>query len=103
VKRSLAAVIFVLFIATDLNAQELLLFGGRGHKEFLGCLTCSEFDGKSIWNDMSTYGLKNGFGKWNPFGEFANPFSSYSACGDFASDPPIIVDRAGQAYVSLRV
>jgi len=90
--------IIALFSSVRTYAAELLLFGGSGHKEFLGCLNCSEYDGSSVWNEMSRFGLKNGFGVWNPFGSYANPFSSYSACGDFATDPPIIVDRDGRAY-----
>jgi hypothetical protein len=34
----------------------------------------------------------------NGFGQFASQFSSYSACNEFASDPPVIVDRSGSYY-----
>lgn len=89
---------FLLIQSANGTAAELLLFGGSGHKEFLGCLNCNEYHGKSVWNEMSRFGFKNDFGVWNPFGSYANPFSSYSACGEFASDPPVIVDEAGNAY-----
>ena len=84
-------------------AEDLLLFGGDGHKEFLGCLNCSEYAGNSIWNEMSIYGWKNGFGTWNQFGPYKSQFSSYSACNDFASDPPVIVDQRGMYYGRLTV
>ncbi|HYE46411.1 MAG TPA: hypothetical protein VEA44_11640 [Caulobacter sp.] len=47
--------------------DDILIFGGDDHKEFLGCLTCSEFDGQSVWNKFSTHGWENGFGTWNKF------------------------------------
>jgi hypothetical protein len=52
---------------------------------------------------MSTYGWENGFGKWNEFGQYKNQFSPYSACNDFASDPPVIVDRKGNFYRRLTI
>lgn len=90
-------------IAVDARAQEVLIFGGDGHKEFLGCLTCNEYSGDSVWNDFSQHGWRNSFGTWNPFGQYKNPFSSYSACNEFASDPPVLVDRTGNYYGRLSV
>ena len=89
-------------VATAQN-NPLYLFGGDGHKEFLGCLNCSSTHTKSVWNEMSSFGLKNDFGLWNPFGQFINPFSSYSMCNEFASDPPIIVDDEGRAYGRMSI
>jgi hypothetical protein len=81
----------------------VLIFAGEGHREFAGCLTCSELDANSVWNDMSSHGWRNGFGTWNPFGPYKNPFGPYSACNEFASDPPVLVDRTGQFYGRLSV
>ena len=85
--KKLAAISLVLF-AGLVNAQEILIFGGDNNKEFLGCLTCNEMAGNSVWNEMSTYGWKNGYGKWNPYGQFKNPYSSYSACNEYTSNGP---------------
>jgi hypothetical protein len=49
--------------STSLIAAEILIFGGSGHREFLGCLNCSEYSTGSIWNEYSTFGWKNDFGK----------------------------------------
>jgi hypothetical protein len=57
----------------------------------------------SVWNDMSQYGWNNGFGKWNPFGQYKNPFSSYSACNEFTSNGPVLVDRDGNFYGRLTI
>jgi hypothetical protein len=81
--------------------RELLIFGGESNKEFLGCLTCSETAANSVWNDISQYGWGNSFGKWNSFGPYKNPFSSHSACNEYASTPPIIVTRDGNVVGRL--
>jgi hypothetical protein len=104
-KRWLLVMVYWVTLGMEDNAQtvQLLIFGGDRHKEFLGCLNCSEMDATSVWNDMSQYGWGNGFGVWNPFGPYKNPFASQSACNEFANDPPVIVDRAGNAYGYLTV
>lgn len=91
----------LMLLASTVNAQEILIFGGDNNKEFLGCLTCNEMAGNSVWNEMSQYGWKNGFGKWNPFGQYKNPFSSYSACNEYTSSGPVLVDRDGKFYGRL--
>lgn len=84
--------------ATQRNVTELLLFGGPGHTQFLGCLTCSNLSPAAVSNSTSQYGFANNFGLWNSLGQYASQFSTYSACNQFALDPPVIVDRAGNAY-----
>ena len=43
--------ILLLFFAFSTNANaELLLFGGYGHDNFLGCYDCSKYDSDSICN-----------------------------------------------------
>jgi hypothetical protein len=78
--------------------EELFLFGGPRHKEFLGCLNCNEFSLNSVWNDFSIYGWRNEVGKWSPLGPFAGLSGPYSACNMLANDPPVIVDRQGTLY-----
>ena len=101
--RAICFLISTWIAPTAIAAQEILIFGGPGHKEFLGCITCGELAANSVWNEMSSYGWQNGFGKWNPFGQFKNPFSTYSACNEFASDPPVMVDKNGNAYGRLTI
>lgn len=81
----------------------LYIFGGQGHKEFLGCLNCGTTHPKSVWNELSTYGFKNSVGLWNPFREYVDAVSSYSMCNEFAADPPVIVDAEGNYYGRLTV
>jgi hypothetical protein len=90
-----------LGMPAEAQTPALLIFGGDDHKVFLGCLNCAATDSNSVWNDYSTYGWNNKFGTWNRFGEYANKFASQSACNEFTSDAPVIVDRSGNSYGSL--
>lgn len=85
------------------QAERILILGGSNQDEFLGCISCSEFESDSVWNDMSQYGWNNRFGKWNPFGPHKNPYSSNSACNRMATSPPILVDAEGTLYGSLSI
>jgi hypothetical protein len=83
---------------------ELLLFGGDGHKVFLGCLNCSKFDGASVLNEFGQHGSKfSSESIFNQFGEYGSPYSTHSACNAYATDPPVIVDRSGNYYGRLTV
>jgi hypothetical protein len=88
-------------LAIAQSQPEVLIMGGRSHDEFLGCLTCGEMSRDSVWNDMSRYGWGNSFGVWNGFGQHKSRFSTTSACNEFASNPPILVDRRGNTYGAL--
>lgn len=85
-----------------LGQRELLLFGGLNHDVFLGCLNCNEFDAGSVLNRFGRHGsefLSESI--FNSFGEYGSLYSNYSACNQDASEPPIIVDRQGNAYGRL--
>lgn len=81
------------------SAQRLLIYGGEGHKTFLGCLNSSSLDSDSIWNSFGDYGNHFNSGCiWNQFGDFGNPFSSFSPWNEFTSTPPGIYDSKGNFY-----
>jgi hypothetical protein len=82
---------------------DVLLFGGRGHRVFLGCLSCSELDHNSVLNDSGPYGGEYGDTIFNRFSDYGSAFSEYSACNEFASDPPVIVTDRGQYLGRLTV
>jgi hypothetical protein len=78
------------------RAQKLMLFGGRDHKTYLGCLNCSKFDTDSVANEFGPHGSAFETDSiFNRFGDFGSPYSDYSPCNRFASDPPVIVDPRG--------
>lgn len=98
----LVALLSMLSVPVASFAQgELLIFGGSGHDQFLGCLACNEFSSKSICNDFGPYG--NEFstqGMWNGFSGFGNEFSSSSPWNEFSTSNsvPVVVDESGNFY-----
>jgi hypothetical protein len=104
--RTVLFVILVVSAATGgafAQATQILIFGGAGHREFLGCLNCSQLDSASVWNDISQYGWHNGIGKWNDIGQYGSSIGSYSACNDLSTDPPVLVDKQGNSYGRLSI
>ncbi|RYE38581.1 MAG: hypothetical protein EOP24_46615 [Hyphomicrobiales bacterium] len=94
-------ILLVLFTCNLAQAQEkaLLLFGGAGHKTFLGCLNCGKYDSGSICNKYGEYGSKySSTSIWNKYGEYGSKYSPYSPWNRYASEPPAIVDRDGGFY-----
>ena len=83
-------------------AQDVLVYGGADEDVFLGCLTCSEYDSDSIFNQFGPHG--NEFASEsirNRFSVYGSRFSHLSACSSSASDPPILVDEDGGYYGRL--
>lgn len=96
-------IVLSVFLALPSKAQDaLLLYGGSEHKTFLGCLNCSKPDPKSVHNPYGAYGnAYSGTSIFNHFSEYGSSYSSTSACGNYASDPPVIVNQQGQSYGRL--
>jgi hypothetical protein len=85
-------------------AGKILVFGGPRHQTYLGCLSCSQYDSDSIFNHYSRFGSQySAESIFNKYGEFGSRYSAYSACNPYASDPPVIVDEAGNFYGRLTV
>lgn len=97
------SMIALLALPASAAAKDILIFGGDGHKEFLGCLSCSKMSGDSVFNEFSKHGWSNGFGTWSEFGKFGSEFGNFSACNEFASDPPVLVDADGNFYGRLTI
>jgi len=97
-------VAFVVVISAPLIASaqtELLIFGGHGHDQFLGCLLCNEFSSESICNGFGPYGNEfSAKGIFNEFSEFGNEFSPSSPWNEFSlsTSVPVVVDRDGNFY-----
>jgi hypothetical protein len=90
---------------TPTTSRKIMIFGGRGHHTYLGCLSCPASAPDSILNEHGKYGdcqsafADNLFCR-GPFKEFGSsgPFHDQSACANGASDPPVIVDGDGNYY-----
>ncbi len=81
-----------------------MLFGGEGHRTYLGCLNCSRFDTDSVFNKYGEHGSRYSTPSiFNKYGEFGSRYSDTSVCNPYATDPPVIVDHNGQFYGRLTV
>lgn len=81
---------------------ELLIFGGQDHKTFLGCLNCSASSTSSVLNQYSQYGSSYSASSiFNKYGIFGSAYSNYGVCSTYATDPPVIVNRAGGYFGRL--
>lgn len=81
---------------------KLMIFGGTDHKNYLGCLNCSEHSADSVLNEYGTHG--NAYGAdsiWNHYSTYGSAYSSQGACNAYATDPPVIVDQDGNFYGRL--
>jgi hypothetical protein len=79
-----------------------MIFGGEGHKTYLGCLNCSQYVADSVLNKYGTHGSPYSSDSiWNKYGEYGSAYSNYGACNRYAVDPPVIVDQDGNYYGRL--
>ena len=96
------AVIVLATLLPSIQAQRpkaLLLFGGEGHKTFLGCVNCSEISTSSVCNNIGKYGSTIARDSiWNSIGQFGSTIGRYSPWNSIASEAPIIVDEDGNSY-----
>lgn len=79
--------------------KALLLFGGKDHKMFLGCLNCSLVDDSSVCNIVGKYGsIAEDKSIWDIAGDYGSIVSEYSPWNIVADSPSIIVDKEGNSY-----
>lgn len=78
--------------ANNIPQVKLMIFGGEGHKTYLGCLSCSEYATDSVFNQYGNYGSRYAIDSvWNHYSDFGSRYSNYGACNPYANDPPVIV------------
>jgi hypothetical protein len=86
------------------GGEKMMVFGGRGHKVYLGCLTCSKYDTESVLNAYGDFGSAYSTSSvHNKYGDYGSKYGDSSACNPYASDPPVIVDDKGRYYGRLTV
>ncbi len=94
-----AAFTFAAPAVNGQTAKALLLFGGKDHKTFLGCLNCVSTSSLSVCNNYGTYGSKyEDDSIWNPYGDFGSKYEDYSPWNKYTDEAPIIVDKDGGSY-----
>ena len=93
------AIIFLVFLTTITKGQSLLIYGGKNHDFFLGCLNCDKYGDKSIWNKYGDFGSKyNNNCIWNKYGDYSGKYSDLSPFNKYATNPPVLVDNDGNFY-----
>jgi hypothetical protein len=99
-RRMIPAAILFLTSFTSAAFADTLLFGGKNHDTFLGCLDCNKFDTDSICNKFGKGSAFNSDSIFNSFGNFGSSFSSSSPWNKFSSDEsvPVLVDKSGSFY-----
>jgi hypothetical protein len=87
------------------SGTKIMVFAGKGHRRYLGCLSCPPSAPDSIFNPVGKFGHCGPFaddslfcrGPFKGFGS-SGPFDDLSGCASGASDPPVIVDEHGTYY-----
>ena len=100
-------VLLVIIITSSYaTSQNLHIYGGADYTEYLGCLNCSRFDSKSIWNAFGEYGSSFSHTSiWNDlnnYGDSNNPLSPWNSLATKASK---IMDDTGkfQGYLTANL
>lgn len=88
-----------MIASIQLHAQNILIYGGKEHDVFLGCLNCSKYESTSIWNAYGNYGSKySSKSIWNKYGSYGGEYSSTSPFNRYTTTPPVLVDKNGNFY-----
>jgi hypothetical protein len=100
-KAAAYAIAFLTASMAQPAAAKLMIFGGEGHDEYLGCLDCSEYSSESICNEFGRFGNEfSTAGMFNEFAGFGNEFSAKSPWNEYSTSTsvPVLVDEKGRFY-----
>jgi hypothetical protein len=99
-------------ISTFKGIKKVMILGGEGRRDYLGCLNCDLTSYDSIFNELGPYGPGSGYeftadtlysrGFMKKYGNTGFQ-SNLSACNWQATNPPVIVDEGGGYYGRLSV
>ena len=91
--------ITLTFVSATSLATELLLFVGKSHDVFIGCLSCNKYDSSAVCSRYGSYGSQySDKSIWSRYGSYGSQYSDTSPWNKYASTPPVIVDREGNFY-----
>lgn len=94
-KRTISIVILI-FAASYATSQNLHLYGGADYSDYLGCLNCSRFDSKSIWNAFGDYGSSfSNTSIWNDLNNYGDSNNPLSPWNTITTKAPKIIDDTG--------
>lgn len=67
-------------------------------------MNCPDYYNTSVLNEFGDFGSQFSANSiWNHSADFGSWYSQYSVCNRFATDAPVIVDKAGDYYGRLTV
>ena len=89
-------VLFSFLVSLDVQAADLLLYGGMKHDDFLGCVNCTKDNPDSICNPYSATGGTI-FDEYTLYGSKGNPHSPWNRWSS-STGVPVLVDREGNNY-----
>ncbi|MFT0547852.1 hypothetical protein ACMHYO_16175 [Allopusillimonas ginsengisoli] len=89
-----------LLVVASLAHAELMLFGGKGHDVFLGCVDCSPYSSNSICNESGQYGSEYRDTIWNAYREYGSEYRDTSPWNPYTSSKnvPILVNKKGDFF-----
>lgn len=92
------------YTPTESTISKLMIFGGEQHNVYLGCLNCSEYSSDSVLNSYGSYGSSYASTSiYNLYSQYGSLYAATSACNSYASNPPVVVDSAGNFYGYLTI
>jgi hypothetical protein len=83
---------------------KLMIYGGKQHDVYLGCLNCEASEPESVFNEFGAYGSRySPYSLWNALTPYGSVSSYMSPRNPQASDPPIVRDQDGrfQGYLTI--
>jgi hypothetical protein len=99
IKLSVALGIVLLSSMSYSTGSNLLIFGGPGNSQFLGCFDCRSTNRTSITYQNGDYSSdQSPYSLFNNNGLYSDPNSDYSACNIEANHPPILVNQDGAVF-----
>ena len=90
----------VSFITVSSANATLLLFGGKGHDVFLGCVDCSPYNSSSICNEYGQYGSEYRDTIWNRYRSYGSEYRDTSPWNEYtiSKSVPVMVNEKGDFF-----
>jgi hypothetical protein len=94
--KNILLITMLLMTGASVRATSLYLVGEEG--QLMGCVSCNEYGGDSIWNEYSTYGNEYNYNSiWNDYGTYGNEYNFLSPWNEYGQGMKVI-DMEGNYY-----
>ena len=83
---------------------KLMVYGGKKHDVYLGCLNCDAAEPESVFNEFGSYGSPySPYSLWNAETTYGSARSPMSPLNPRATNPPVVKDQHGSFHGYLSV